>query len=195
MLNAGAGGMDYGISTTVVHVDFVYDALRGLRFGITGDLHALPLSTHSVDAVVCVGSVLNYVSLAEAISEISRVCRPGGLLLLEYERSESPIFRGSAAYKMPVGQIRAEYRQAVHSMWVYSDRYVDTIIDAANLVILESGWFHGTSAIAAGHGLRTSIAARLATFDRLFKFMRQFAANRWLLATTPLNSPFFARRH
>jgi SAM-dependent methyltransferase len=188
VLNVGAGGIDYGVRANVVNVDFVYTALCGLSGGVAGDLHSLPFADHVVDMVICVGSVLNYVSLVEAVSEMTRVCRPGGRLLLEYERSEAAIFRYEKAYKKPVARVRTAYRDATHFFWVYSDAYFDSIVRAANLTILQTGSFHVLSAIAAGVGVGADAAAKFAAADTLLPCVGRFAANRWLVAAMPSTS-------
>ena len=92
VLNAGSGGSDYGIPVSMTHYDLM--ALPSIPSGkfIQGDVEQMPFSDGSFNAVLCVGSVLNYCDPTRCLSEISRVLAPGGFAILEYERS------GSAEY-------------------------------------------------------------------------------------------------
>jgi len=59
-----------------------------------GDAHALPFGDKSFDAVVCTYSLCNIPDPAQAVTEMKRVLRPGGkLVLVDHIRSSvKPIF-------------------------------------------------------------------------------------------------------
>jgi ubiquinone/menaquinone biosynthesis C-methylase UbiE len=56
---------------------------------IRSDIDQLPFDDNSVDLIVCVGVMGNLLSDEQALSEISRVLKPGGYLLLGHENMMS----------------------------------------------------------------------------------------------------------
>jgi len=96
MLELGCGAGTYvrylrGLGHEVVGVDYAESTLQrarqtdtaGAACYVAADGHQLPLSSRSMDAVLCIG-VLQAVSQPEAIvSELSRVVRPGGVVVIE----------------------------------------------------------------------------------------------------------------
>lgn len=90
VLNAGAGSQLYDwMPDQAVNLDRFAEQVCQLPNPVVAELEALPFEAAAFDLVVCVGPVLNYTSALEAISEMCRVLRPGGRLILHYESSDS----------------------------------------------------------------------------------------------------------
>ena len=108
ILNAGSGGSDYGINFPMIHLDLLADRIAQFPNSIVGDISSIPLEDSSIDAILCVGSVLNYGNPMLAIGEFQRVLRPGGTLILEYERSGSAEYWGTHGPSSACVRLRAE---------------------------------------------------------------------------------------
>ena len=90
LLNIGSHGNNYGIvANEHIHIDLAADALIGVPLAAAADAELLPISSSSIDVAICVGSVINYSSPPKILSEISRILKPLGYLLLEFETSDS----------------------------------------------------------------------------------------------------------
>jgi ubiquinone/menaquinone biosynthesis C-methylase UbiE len=88
---------------------------------IEGDAQDLPFADHSFDSVVCTYALCSVADDARAISEMNRVLRPGGrLILVDHIRSSvGPIFWLQWLYEFIPRRTKGEYatrRPAVHVM-------------------------------------------------------------------------------
>ena len=95
ILNAGSGGTNYKIKGTIVHLDIIEAYIKTYKHYIVGSVEHIDLPSQSIDGVICVGSVLNYVDVQRAISEFSRILKPNGFFIIEFERSNSAEFLAS----------------------------------------------------------------------------------------------------
>jgi ubiquinone/menaquinone biosynthesis C-methylase UbiE len=87
-----------------------------LRF-VQGDAHALPLPDASADVVTCQTVLMHLARPAEAVAEMFRVVRPGGLVMVaEPENSLNFIRLDTAAMAMSLDELTAIYRfrTAIH---------------------------------------------------------------------------------
>jgi SAM-dependent methyltransferase len=64
-----------------------------------GDLCSLPLETASVDLVVCALALGHVADLSGAVSELSRVLRPGGRMVLSDQHPAAVAFGGAAYFQ------------------------------------------------------------------------------------------------
>lgn len=82
-LDAGAGNSVYSwMPSTCVSLDRHKIQVVRKPNAVVGDIERLPFHDNAFDLVICIGSVLNYVSAAEALNEIARVTAPAGRLYL-----------------------------------------------------------------------------------------------------------------
>lgn len=87
-----------------------------LRF-VQGDAHRLPLPDDSADVVTCQTVLMHLARPAEAVAEMFRVVRPGGLVLVaEPENSLNFVRLDTAAMAMSLEELTAIYRfrTAIH---------------------------------------------------------------------------------
>jgi SAM-dependent methyltransferase len=144
----------------------------------------MPFRTEAFSAIICVGSVLNYCDPARCLQEISRVLRPGGFAIIEYERSASADFILQDGYGTGAARFETFFSQEKTELWCYSDRFIDNLLVNNGLIECKSLKFHclspwillltGSPAIAAGW-------IRLDKIFSLIPFVCRFASNRMLM--------------
>ena len=93
---------------------------RSIRL-VEGDAQDLPFADHSFDSVVCTYALCSVPDDARAISEMDRVLKPGGrLILVDHIRSSvAPIFWLQWLYEFIPRRTKGEYstrRPAIHVM-------------------------------------------------------------------------------
>jgi SAM-dependent methyltransferase len=102
---------------------------------LLGTIQTLPLADNSVDAVVCVGWVINRCDVAVAIAEFERVIRPGGYLLLDFESSRSAELAGQNAFGRSAA-IAERSRHRADARWVYSLTFIHNLLSALEFRIV-----------------------------------------------------------
>ncbi|NNC28644.1 class I SAM-dependent methyltransferase [Longimicrobium terrae] len=163
ILNAGSGGNDLGLqSVRHIQTDIAESTLYGVPSAVTADLQALPFADAAFDLVVSVGCVLNYCDVASAAGEVSRVLRPGGYAILDFERSRTFEFIWTEHFDRNATLIHTFYNGVRHPLWVYSDQYVASILLANDLVLCRRMAFHLLSPLL----LRVTRSQRVAAFCR-----------------------------
>ncbi|MDE6063654.1 MAG: class I SAM-dependent methyltransferase, partial [Lachnospiraceae bacterium] len=88
VLNAGSAGNSYGIECNLMyHVDIADEKIKNIDNAVIASIEKMPFNDLFFDNILCVGSVLNYCDALTAISELARVLKPNGNLILEFESS------------------------------------------------------------------------------------------------------------
>ena len=83
------GFVPHGVDLSAGLLAVARGKLPGVPF-VRGDLEALPYRDESVEIVTCCGSTLSFVEHpARALTEIGRVLRPGGTVVVEFEHKWS----------------------------------------------------------------------------------------------------------
>lgn len=143
VLNAGSAGNSYGIKChTMYHVDIANKKLENVDNAVIASIEKMPFGDSFFDNILCVGSVLNYCDALTALSELSRVLKPNGNLILEYESSWGFEYLHKNCYKKDAYIITTEYIEKEHSQWLYSPKYIKNILKTCNFNIIENYPFH-----------------------------------------------------
>lgn len=183
ILDAGCGSERYSwLPDRAICLDRYFEQARVRANAIVGDLDLLPFKDSSFDFVVCVASVLNYVSAVEAISEIARILRPGGHLLLHYETSTSFEHFLRSRWGSPVVRTETINSSRPDCVWIYRPSYIASILTSTKLRIRKSKEFHIASALALRLGFNQQQAARWVAMDRFFQSFKMFADDVIILA-------------
>lgn len=104
-----------------------------------GDAQDLPFGDHSFDTVVCTYALCSVPDEARAISEMKRVLRPGGrLILVDHVRSTvKPIFWLQWAYEFIPSRTKGEYMTRRPALHVFRDDFAIKAHDRLRAGIIE----------------------------------------------------------
>ena len=109
---ASAGHTVVGVDATLEMLEHARAKVPGARFE-TGDLTALPLPDGAVDLAVCAFALTHCADLGLPVSELARVVRPGGHVIISDVHPFSVALGGQARYR-PVEAERGFIRNHVH---------------------------------------------------------------------------------
>lgn len=169
VLNAGSGGNDYGISCQeMFHVDIAEEKIKNCKNYTVSTIEKLPFANESFDNIICVGSVLNYCDAIQAISELSRVLKKSGKIILEFESSWGYEYLNTKEYKADITVITLEYMHEQHTQWLFSPKYIYNILKQYNLRIIEQTPYHILDGLLSKI-LSENLSVKLTKMDHLIK--------------------------
>jgi SAM-dependent methyltransferase len=141
---------------------------------VIASLLELPFRHGLYDLVVCVGSVVNYVDAVRAVSELCRVLKPGGTLIVEYERAWALPWKD----KLMVEPESVIYRGVPHTLNLYHDDYIQQILLSEGMKIRRRLAYHALSAVIEFLTRNAADAELYRTMDNVAgKFLSGIAAN------------------
>jgi SAM-dependent methyltransferase len=186
VLNLGSGGNSYQLNAkTIVDVDIVDTKIARCPMPIVADAQELPFRDGSFDFVLCVGSVLNYCDAIAACREIVRVLTPGGRLILEFESSASAEYIGLSQYRQNSVSVEASYQGQMETIWLYSPKYVRSILGALRAFVVADRGFHTLTTLLYRLTANEKISICVSGLDQgkvISRLLRPFACNRVFLA-------------
>lgn len=181
ILNAGSGGTEYRTSGTLIHLDIVENYIKHFDNYLVGSVDNIKLDNNSVDGIISVGSVINYADAQRAIYEFSRVLKPNGFFILEFERSNSAEFLGTSNYRKSIFHKEYCYNEQKHLLWLYSEKHIRQILKNNSLSIKDCKRIHGLSSLCNRLGMCEEKAACLAKYDNLLQLISYPIAHNVLL--------------
>lgn len=167
-LNAGSGGSIYNLPGTCYHVDIVPNLIQNLPNAFVASIENLPFNDGCFDAIICVGSVINYCSAFESISEFSRTIKKGGVLILEFERSQTAELWFSNDFGKNATLQQYNYLENIHTLWLYSETYISNILRQNQFKIIDKKRIHSLSAVINKFSKNENYAGKFGYFDWLF---------------------------
>lgn len=182
ILDAGAGDTEYSWMPPCISLDRYRFQLSQKTNAIVGDVERMPFADSAFDLVVCVGSVLNYVSAAETLSEIARVTKRNGYAYIHFESSTSfeQLFLRSwsawATMNKTVNGARSDY------VWIYSPTYIFALLRTLDFDIVETASFHILSSFLCRWDMSQAYAHYAARLDQLSQLLKNFADDMIILA-------------
>lgn len=180
VLNAGSAGNTYGIECSLMyHVDIAEEKIKNIDNAVIASIEKMPFDNLFFDNILCVGSVLNYCDALMALSELSRVLKPNGNLILEYESSWGFEYLFKDCYKTDACIITTEYIEKKHDQWLYSPQYILQILKTCDFKIVEKYPFHISDGLFSKF-LDDQSAINLVKIDKLlckFPFFKEHGNN------------------
>lgn len=184
ILNAGSGGISYDINGTIIHLDIIESYIINYKHHIVGSVERIDLPYESVDGIICVGSVLNYADVQRAISEFSRILKPNGFFIVEFERSNSAEFLATKDHGKMIFSKEYCYNNQSHLLWLYSEKHIRNILQTYHLKVRKCKHIHTLSSLAYRLGLSETKAAPLSRLDSAFEFVSYPLAHNVMLFGT-----------
>lgn len=183
VLNAGSGGTKYDYTDGIfTHLDIAEKRIESLPNHIIASVEKIPVSDNTFDCVICVGSVLNYTRAQLTIDELSRVLKPGGQLILEYERSNSGGLIFTGQHNKDCAFRKYMYNDAEHGIWLYSDKLIDALLSSSNMHIENQRRFHILSSVAERANCKNGPSLAIHTDMIMRPFSYYLAHNRIISA-------------
>lgn len=174
ILNAGSGGSVYNLSNKMEHLDLAENKINIFPNYTVGSIENTIYPDNSFDCVICVGSVLNYTDALASISEISRVLKRNGQLILEFESSWGFEHLKTKAYKKDAEILDLKYYNSYHKQWVYSPSYIENILNSYGFKITMDKKFHILSSLHFRFSQNENKAAYFDKFDSLLEKIPYF---------------------
>jgi len=173
ILNAGSGGSDYNLKyKQMLHVDIAENKIKDKEHYLVSSIENLPVSTNSFDNVICVGSVINYCDPMCAVSELSRVLKHSGYLILEFESSWGFEYaKCSNIYKQDAVVAKIEYLGEHHNQWLFSPKYIKGILKIHKFSIIKEHKFHILSGMFSKSKNDTESVKSAERFDKFMRFI------------------------
>lgn len=171
ILNAGCGRTSYDTSATIIYMDIIKEYVDSFENYLVGSIEHIPLSDNSVDCIICVGSVVNYADIQKSLSEFSRVLKSNGMLILEYERSNSAEFLFTEKYAKTVFTQTYHYNNQIHYLWMYNEKFVFQLAEYYKFICYKKYRYHSISSLLFRLGCPEKKAAQYSKFDNLVQFI------------------------
>lgn len=169
VLNAGSGGNNYGInSMKMIHVDIAKEKIKKYPNYILASVEKIPIRNNSVDACVCVGSVINYCNLERALSEIHRVLKKNSTLILEFEKTNSFDLLATKNFKKERALVTTFYNGTKEKMWFYNEKTVINIL-SDYYQIIDTKRFHLISPLVYRISKNETFSSHFSILDPLIR--------------------------
>ena len=167
ILNAGSGGTDYPHLGKMIHLDIVETQIKSYPFYIVASIDKTTLESCSVDIIICVGSVLNYADCQKSLKEFARILKPNGILILEFERSNSGEFLFQKKHHKLIFSQKYYYNKQEHTLWMYNEKSVIRTLKMLGIKTVKKHRFHIMSTLLNRLGMSESRAAKYIKLDKL----------------------------
>lgn len=166
-LNAGSGGSEYDLPGICHHVDIAENLIKQFPRFTVASIENIPPQDCSFDAAICVGSVINYCDAVKSVSELSRLIKHDGYLILEFERSNTGELWFTKEYGRTTTRQQYYYMGHTHTLWLYSENVIVNILKERGFSIVKRKRFHSVSALINRITCQEEYSGRFSKFDPL----------------------------
>ena len=167
VLNAGCGKTTYVTDADVIYMDIIKEYIDSFKKYLVASIEKIPLRENTVDCIICVGSVINYADIQKSLSEFSRILKPNGILILEFERSNSAEFWGTKKYGQVIFKQKYNYNHQTHYLWMYNEKFVFQLANYYNFISTNKYRFHSISSLLFRLGFSEEKAAKYIKLDKM----------------------------
>lgn len=180
-LNAGSGGSTYNLPGICYHADIAENLICHFPNYVVASIESLPFSNTYFDAAICVGSVLNYCDAVQGICELVRTLKPGGYLILEFERSNTGELWGSKEYGKGATFQKYEYMGHIHTLCLYSERIIVELLQGCGMRMIKCQRFHSLSALINRITKQEEPSGWFGRFDAILSPVSYFMAHNTIM--------------
>lgn len=178
ILNVGCGNNDYGLSARAVclNLDLSLHQCRKVERSVVADVEAIPFCDRIFDATICVGAVLNYVEPYDAIPELTRVTKPRGLLIVDFETTTTAELLFSNQWGRRVSVVERGYAGRRDKTFLFSAEHIKRILAQNQVEVTATHHYH----------LATAMWSRVFPYEKYPKAI--FSMDTWLSRVRGLRS-------
>lgn len=188
ILNAGSGGTNYPHSGKMIHLDIVETQINKYPFYIVSSIDQTTLDDSSVDIIICVGSVLNYADVQKSLKEFARILKPNGILILEFERSNSGEFLFQKKHHKLLFSQKYYYNKQEHILWMYNEKSIIRTLKIYNMKTIKKYRFHIMSTLLNRFGMSENKAAKYIKLDKLLAPFSYWLAHNCILVSQKISN-------
>lgn len=181
VLCAGAGTTRYESDASIIYMDIVEEYVKNFDKYLVGSVENILMPDKSIDIIICVGSVLNYVDAQKTISEFNRVLKENGILILEFERSSSAEFLFKRIYGRNLFIKEYNYNNQQHFLWMYNEKFIKDLLYKYGMRVTKNYRFHCMSSLLYRIGLNEEKSAKWAKIDFVTKSFSYLVAHNIVL--------------
>ena len=187
ILNAGSGGTVYPHAGKMIHLDIVDTYIKNYLDYIVASVDKIPMQNESVDIIICVGSVINYADYQKTLKEFSRILKPNGVLILEFERSNSGEFLFTKKHNKLIFHKTYHYNNQQHVLWMYNERNILKTMKLYNLKTIQKHRFHTVSTLLNRFGMSEKKASKYSMFDFILAPVSYHLAHNCILVSKKIS--------
>ena len=170
ILNAGSGGTNYPHNGDLIHLDIVDSQIKQYSNYIVASIENIPLADNSIDIVICVGSVINYADCQKSLFEFTRILKPNGILILEFERSNSGEFLFTKKHNKTIFSKTYLYNSQNHILWMYNEKNIVRILKFNKLKVFKKKRFHVFSTLLNRLGMSEKMLQNILSWIKYFLY-------------------------
>lgn len=180
ILNVGSGGNTYDIPGLHFQTDIAYEKIKNIPNAYWVNAECLPFYNNFFDGGICVGSVINYCDPYKVIGEIARTLKHKAKFVLDFEQSKSFQFAHTSDYNADATIIESFNSGNYDKVWIFSEKYIRSIIKQFNLQIIDLKYFHILSPLLYRLSKNEQKATKWARHDiwlRHIPYIRRISCN------------------
>ncbi len=188
IINIGSAGNEYNFPGNHFHVDIAEERIKHCARHFVATAEKLPFPNNFFDRGLCVGSVINYCDPMLVISEISRVLKPNGTLILDFEQSRSYQFIGKS-YNTSAQLIESFNSGNKDIIWVFSERHIISMCRTYGLEVSKLKYFHLFTPLVYRICKKEGFAAKFCFMDKFLNkipHLKKISCNIILTVHKPL---------